>query len=87
MFLRRTGVFTEQQLRLKFLQVRGTCLEHQLTVGLTNARVSKDSAAVDPISTGGLHSANRAQLEAYWAATRRVELTRVQLFDIVTQYR
>ncbi|KAF6780086.1 hypothetical protein AHF37_00427 [Paragonimus kellicotti] len=87
-FLRRTGVFTEQELRLKFLQARTTCLIDQLASGLTAPRISEvGRKEIDDHKTGGFRNPNRARYEAYWKATRRVEITRVQLFDIVTQYR
>ncbi|KAA3679196.1 conserved oligomeric Golgi complex subunit 8 [Paragonimus westermani] len=86
--LRRTGVFTEQELRLKFLQARTTCLINQLASGLTTPRISEAARKeIDDHKAGGFRSPNRARYEAYWRATRRVEITRVQLFDIVTQYR
>ncbi|CAH8511922.1 unnamed protein product [Dicrocoelium dendriticum] len=96
MLLRRTGVFTEQELRLKFLQTRNACLENQLHLCLTAPRISEpvrlgltdtSDSFISPVTTGGFRNSNRPHYDAYWRATRRVEVTRVQLFDIITQYR
>ncbi|TGZ67314.1 hypothetical protein CRM22_004862 [Opisthorchis felineus] len=87
-FLRRTGTFTEQELRLKFLQTRTSCLENQLASGLSASRPDEILRSdVGYIKSGGFLNYNRAQYDAYWRATRLIDITRVQLFDIVTQYR
>ncbi|VDP85845.1 unnamed protein product [Echinostoma caproni] len=87
-FLRRTGVFTEPELRLKFLQARNSCLETQLITSLNAPRLGESGHKDSNDLKGGFRPlANRTAYEAYWRATRRIEITRVQLFDIATQYR
>ncbi|CAL8073167.1 unnamed protein product [Calicophoron daubneyi] len=86
-YLRRTEVFSEQELRLKFLQARTTCLEAQLESNLNNPRMTDAARKEAADMKGGFRRTHQAQYDAYWRATRRIETTRVQLFDIVTQYR
>ncbi|TPP64609.1 Conserved oligomeric Golgi complex subunit 8 [Fasciola gigantica] len=87
-FLRRTGVFTEPELRLKFLQARNSCLDTQLITSFNTPRIGESGHKDTSDFKGGFRSPfSRTSYEAYWRATRRIEVTRVQLFDIATQYR
>ncbi|CAH8567122.1 unnamed protein product [Schistosoma turkestanicum] len=86
-FLRRTGLLSEQELRLKFLQTRTTCLKSQISSSLL-ACTPNELAAVDKREKlSGFRPFKQSHDRSYWVATRRIEVTRVQLFDIVTQYR
>ncbi|KAH9592393.1 conserved oligomeric Golgi complex component [Schistosoma haematobium] len=86
-FLRRTGLLSEQELRLKFLQTRTNCLKSQINSSLL-ACTPKELAGVDRREKlSGFLPFKESHDKSYWVATRRIEVTRVHLFDIVTQYR
>ncbi|CAH8660365.1 unnamed protein product [Schistosoma guineensis] len=86
-FLRRTGLLSEQELRLKFLQTRTNCLKSQINSSLL-ACTPKELAGVDKREKlSGFLPFKESHDKSYWVATRRIEVTRVHLFDIVTQYR
>ncbi|CAH8664931.1 unnamed protein product [Schistosoma margrebowiei] len=86
-FLRRTGLLSEQELRLKFLQTRTNCLKSQINSSLL-ACTPKELVGVDKREKlSGFLPFKESHDKSYWVATRRIEVTRVHLFDIVTQYR
>ncbi|VDN14129.1 unnamed protein product [Dibothriocephalus latus] len=88
--MRQLGAFSEQELRLNFLQARGACLLQQLSAALSRPVAG---STVDPLGSSypGLNAsfsgARRMEQESYILAMRRIEVTRVHLFDIITQYR
>ncbi|VDL21201.1 unnamed protein product [Hymenolepis diminuta] len=82
-YLRQLEAFTEQELRLNFLQARGLCIKDQLEVALAKPiGVSNFDAKSAHISVY-----QQAEYKAFIGAMRRIEVTRVQLFDSITQYR
>ncbi|KAK4475144.1 hypothetical protein MN116_002229 [Schistosoma mekongi] len=86
-FLRRTGLLSERELRLKFLQTRTSCLKNQINASLLDC-TPKDLSGIDKREKlSGFRPFKLNHDKSYWMATRRIEVTRVQLFDIVTQYR
>ncbi len=84
-YLRQLEAFTEQELRLNFLQARGVCIQDQLEIAL--AKPISASNFDSPARTGHLSGPQRAEYAAFIRAMRRIEVTRVQLFDSITQYR
>nr|VZI18899.1 unnamed protein product [Spirometra erinaceieuropaei] len=88
--LRQLGAFSEQELRLNFLQARGACLRQQLSAALSRPMTGSTVDTLGhnypglDVSLGG---SRRVEQESYILAMRRIEVTRVHLFDIITQYR
>uniref|UniRef100_A0A0X3PU59 Conserved oligomeric Golgi complex subunit 8 n=2 Tax=Schistocephalus solidus TaxID=70667 RepID=A0A0X3PU59_SCHSO len=89
-YLRQLAAFSEQELRLNFLQARGACLLQQLSAALSRpvaGSVADTFGSNYPGLTASLGGARRMEQESYILAMRRIEVTRVHLFDIITQYR
>ncbi|KAL5107881.1 Conserved oligomeric Golgi complex subunit 8 [Taenia crassiceps] len=86
-YLRQFEAFTEQELRLNFLQARGICIKDQLEFAL--AKPIGLSSFDSPSATKLTHISGHQQAEykAFIRAMRRIEVTRVHLFDSITQYR
>ncbi|VDD79315.1 unnamed protein product [Mesocestoides corti] len=84
-YLRQLEVFTEQELRLNFLQARSICIHEQLEVALAKPIGISNfgSSAKVPHLVGY----QKAEYVAFIRAMRRIEVTRVHLFDSITQYR
>lgn len=79
-FLRRMEVFSDRELRLKFLQARNSWLQGVLVAIPTDD--GEDD--ISELSTSALVS---VFLTAYQHLSKTIEVSRVHLFDIVTQYR
>lgn len=75
--------FSEQELRLNFLQARGVCIKDQLELALAKPIGTSN---FDPKSAH-LSGYQNPEYRAFIRAMRRIEVTRVQLFDSITQYR
>ncbi|VDM30890.1 unnamed protein product [Hydatigera taeniaeformis] len=86
-YLRQFEVFTEQELRLNFLQARNICIKDQLELALAKpiGLSSFDSSSATKLAHISGHQ--QAEYRAFIRAMRRIEVTRVQLFDSITQYR
>ncbi|BHF69083.1 conserved oligomeric Golgi complex component [Sparganum proliferum] len=88
--LRQLGAFSEQELRLNFLQARGACLLQQLSTALSRPVTGSTVDTLGHNYPGlnvSLGGSRRVEQESYILAMRRIEVTRVHLFDIITQYR
>ncbi|KAL5970601.1 Conserved oligomeric Golgi complex subunit 8 [Taenia solium] len=86
-YLRQFEAFTEQELRLNFLQARGMCIKDQLEFALAKplGLASFDSSSTTKLAHISGHQ--QAEYRAFIRAMRRIEVTRVHLFDSITQYR
>ncbi|KAM7542641.1 hypothetical protein Aperf_G00000016988 [Anoplocephala perfoliata] len=82
-YLRQLEVFSEQELRLNFLQSRGICIKDQMEIALAKPIGIMN---FDP-KLANLTSYQQSEYKAFIRTMRRIEVTRVQLFDSITQYR
>lgn len=85
-YLRQLEAFTEQDLRLNFLQARSICIEDQIELALAKP-ISTSKFVTLGDSSHHLTGPQRTEYAAFVRAMRRIEVTRVQLFDSITQYR
>ena len=79
-FIRRMAVYTESELRLKFLQAREIYFDSVLSSATSCSSLVQQPGVGDGRSGGGGG-------DAYSLLCRVTEVTRVSVFDTVTQYR
>ncbi|EUB64028.1 Conserved oligomeric Golgi complex subunit [Echinococcus granulosus] len=86
-YLRQFEAFTEQELRLNFLQARAICIKDQLEFALTKPIGLSSFDSSSATKSAHISGHQQAEYRAFIRAMRRIEVTRVQLFDSITQYR
>ena len=86
-YLRQLEAFTEQELRLNFLQARDICIRDQLEAALSKPIGLSNFDSSTSSTTTRISGCQQAEYKAFIRAMRRIEVTRVQLFDSITQYR
>jgi hypothetical protein len=88
-FIRRMALFSETELRLKFLQAREQHFDSVLKSGTAQLRQQQELDSVLKSGTAQLRQQQEQQVacDAYTYLCRVTELTRVSIFDTITQYR
>lgn len=79
-YLRRMQAFSNNELKLKFLQARDTWLINTLKA------IAKDDGVLK-LASKFSHFINAQYITAQQHLTKTIEVTRINLFNIITQYR